>query len=167
MSIAEAMLAELDQESATTRRLLERVPADQFAWKPHEKSTSLGDLAWHVATVPQFISGMAAKGSHDFARDRYQVQKATTTAGVLEAFERALVVTRETLSGLDDGQLMQPFQAMVDGKVVMTMPRVAWLRAVMLNHLYHHRGQLSVYLRLLDVPLPSIYGPSADHNPFA
>ena len=165
MRIVDPILMELDQESATTRRVLERVPTDKMAWKPHPKSYSLGQLALHIAQTPGVIAEFAAVPVFEMTGD-FKQKEAGSTAEVLTAFEASLKRAKEVLNGLDDQTLLSNWSMKAGGKTVMSMPRLALVRAVMLNHWYHHRGQMSVYLRELDVPVPSIYGPSADENPF-
>jgi len=164
MRIGEGLLAELEQEAATTLRVLERVPEDKLAWKPHEKSMSLGVLALHVANIPGNISRMAEGDTFSF--DGYTgPQVPSTKQEILDGYRNGLEVARGYLGTLADGRAGETWRLLGGGKEVLAMPRVAVLRTIMLNHLYHHRGQLSVYLRLLDVPVPSIYGPSADEQP--
>lgn len=167
MSLVAPMLAELEQESKTTRKLLERLPPEKLAWKPHARSMSLGDLAFHVATIPHYFAHVVSREEWDFRTDRTGLEKADTVPGIVAALESSLRFARETLGALEDARLAQPVALKVGGKPGLQLPRIAVLRTIMLNHCWHHRGQLSVYLRLLDVPLPSIYGPSADENPWA
>ena len=166
MAQIHALIEELDRESATTRKLLERLPEPKLAWKPHTKSMALGQLAWHVSTIPQVLSTMLLKDSHDFSTGSLQPPLPATTREILEGFERALRTAKENLGTLDDGKAMTVFKISMAGRPVLEAPRIAIVRLILLNHLIHHRGQLSVYLRLLDIPVPSIYGPSADENPF-
>lgn len=163
MSIS-AILQEFEQEAKTTRRVLERVPTDKLAWKPHAKSMSLGTLAMHVAMAPGYISAWPLKDSYEFTGD--PTPTPTSTADILATHDKGVSTVKENMSKLGDAGLGQMWSASAGGKTLMTMPKGALVRAIMLNHIYHHRGQLSVYLRLLDVPVPSIYGPSADENPF-
>jgi uncharacterized damage-inducible protein DinB len=149
----------------TTRRVLERVPGDRLGWKPHKKSMSLGQLALHVATVPGAVAEIARQSP--FVISDFNQPSATTTAELIPALEQSVAKAREVLSGMDDTALANTWRAVDGDREVMALPVGALLRSVMLNHWYHHRGQLSVYLRQLDVPVPSIYGPSADENPFA
>ena len=165
MSISEALLQELEHEAQTTKRVLERVPEAHLAWKPHRKSWTLGQLALHVATVPGGVAALTIEPTVQ-APDFVQPE-AKTTAELLPALNESLTLARKTLKGFDDATMGATFTIMAGDREVMALPRVAFLRAIMLNHWYHHRGQLSVYLRQLDVPVPSIYGPSADENPFA
>ncbi|OFW17189.1 MAG: hypothetical protein A3F69_05590 [Acidobacteria bacterium RIFCSPLOWO2_12_FULL_66_10] len=164
MSVA-AFLQEFEMESAITRRVLERVPSDKLSWKPHAKSMSLGHLAMHIATGPGLIAGWALKDSFVFTREPAAV--AASTADVLAAHDASAANVKTVLNTIGDAGLGTMWSASAGGKTLMTMPKAALVRSIVLNHLYHHRGQLSVYLRLLDVPVPSIYGPSADENPWA
>jgi len=166
MAIIETLLQELEQEAQTTRRVLERVPDASLGWKPHEKSMSLGQLALHIATVPGAVAEMAAGPGLDMPPAFVQ-PSAQTSAELLPALEQSLVKARAALGGIDDRRALEPWTLKRGDRVLMSMPRAAVLRTIMLNHWYHHRGQLSVYLRELNVPVPSIYGPSADENPFA
>jgi uncharacterized damage-inducible protein DinB len=166
MPMVETMLLELAQEATTTRRLLERVPNDQLAWKPHAKSMSLGQLALHVAAAPGQIAALLRKDEvqvPDFASP----PSATSTAEAVETLERSIQEAQQVLQGMDDQTAMSSWTLVRGDKHLFAAPKIAVARSILLNHWYHHRGQLSVYLRLLDVPLPSIYGPSADENPFA
>ncbi len=165
MAIIDGLLIELEQEAQTTRRLLERVPGDKLGWRPHAKSHSLGQLALHVAQIPAALATMATVDAFEVPQTTQE--EARTCQQLLEASEQGLATAKDILIKMDDEQLMRPWHVQLRGKTVMTFPRLGLLRTFLLNHYYHHRGQLSVYLRLLDVPLPSIYGPSADENPFA
>jgi len=165
MTIAQTLLAELEQESHTTRRVLERVPQAHLAWKPHAKSMSLGQLALHVAIAPGNVAELAARDSVEPPKGVYP--EASTAAELVPALEASVAKAKQHLGGLDDHAMSARWRMTTGGREVMAMPRVAFARAIMLNHLYHHRGQLLVYLRLLDIPVPSVYGPTADENPFA
>ena len=164
---ARALAAELDQEAAATRRLLERVPEDKLGWKPHAKSMSLGQLAIHVASIPGAISRLAQKDGHDAATANFEPQQPKDASEILPAFEAGLAEAKSFLSGLDDERALSSWRLTFGEREIFSVPRVGMLRTIMLNHWYHHRGQLTVYLRLLDVPLPVTYGRSADENPFA
>lgn len=168
MSIA-ALLQEIDQEAATTRRVLERVPADKLTWKPHPKSMSLGTLALHVAMSPGYICHeWGLKDKVEMSGGGGMPPDPTTTAEILAAHDDGLAKARRALTEIGDAGLGQPWCAVAGGQTLFgPMPKAALVRTIVMNHTYHHRGQLSVYLRLLDVPVPSIYGPSADENPFA
>ena len=166
MRIVDSILMELDQEAKTTRRVLERVPTDRLGWKPHPKSMTLGQLALHIAQVPGNIAGFVAAPVFEMPAELKQAP-ATSTTEVLAALDQSLAKAKQVLNGFDDATMASMWALKAGGKTVMSMPRLAVVRSIMLNHWYHHRGQLSVYLRELDVPVPSIYGPSADENPFA
>ena len=167
MTIAGSLLQELEQEAQTTRRVLARVPESQMAWRPHEKSMSLGQLAMHIAQTPGGVAEFAAKPSPVEAPKFPLPPEARSTAELIDALDASVTRARDVLTGMDDAASLAPWRLVDDGRELMAMPRAAFMRAIMLNHWYHHRGQLSVYLRLLGVPVPSIYGPSADENPFA
>ncbi len=165
MSIANALLGELEQEAQTTRRVLERIPQEHLSWKPHPKSMSLGTLALHVAQVPGNVAELAMFDTVPEPPSFVQAE-AATAAELVPALTASVAKARQHLSGVDDAAMGATWRLMNDGREILAMPRAAFLRAVMLNHWYHHRGQLLVYLRLLDLPVPSVYGPSADENPF-
>jgi uncharacterized damage-inducible protein DinB len=166
MPIADMLISELEREAQTTRRVLERVPDDKLTWKPHTKSMSLGRLAQHVATIPGSVSGMARLDSFDVEKFAEPPQL-ESTAAIVAAFDENLAQAKANLAATGDAAMMQNWSFKMGGNPIMTVPRIGVYRSILLNHLYHHRGQLTVYLRLLDVPVPSIYGPSADENPFA
>ncbi len=161
-----SMLNELRQEAVTTRRVLERVPEDKLAWRPHPKSMTLGQLALHVASIPSGITSLAQVDAFDASQANFEPPEAATTQEILAALETGIKNAEDYLSGLDDQTATGNWRLTFKGNEVFTVPRSEMLRSVMLNHWYHHRGQLSVYLRLLDVPVPVIYGRSADENPF-
>jgi len=165
MSMIDSLVQELEQEAQTTRRVLERVPDDRLTWKPHEKSMSLGQLALHIATLPGTIAELA--GQSPFPVPDFTQPSATRAAELVPALEESVAKARRILQTMDDGALAKTWRAMDGDREVMAVPVGALLRSIMLNHWYHHRGQLSVYLRQVGVPVPSIYGPSADENPFA
>jgi len=158
-------LAEIDHEAGLTRRVLDRIPEDKLSWKPHEKSFSLGDLAWHIALTPAQVADAAVPDV--FRIDEFK-QPDTPEAKdeILAEFDKSIVTAKRYLDGLDDETAMATWKVIVQGKELMSLPRIDFLRGTMFNHLYHHRGQLTVYLRLLDVPVPAIYGPSADEPPY-
>ena len=166
MSMTQAILQEFDTEAKTTRRVLERVPADKFDWKPHPKSMSLGELAMHTAMTPGFICGWACEEETNLGGGA-KPPSPGSTADLVAAHENSVAKMKETMGQLGDDGLMKGWKASAGGQTLFEMPKAGLIRAIALNHWYHHRGQLSVYLRLLDVPVPSIYGPSADENPFA
>jgi len=162
--IADSFLAEMDQEAQTTRRVLERVPGDKLSWKPHTKSMSLGQLALHVATIPGGVAQILSNDS--FEVPSFDQPAAKSATELIPALDESVRTAKQVLGGMEDSKLMGTWKLTKNGKELMAAPRVAMVRSIMLNHWYHHRGQLSVYLRELDVPVPSIYGPSADENPF-
>jgi len=164
MRLIDPILMELDQEAQTTKRVLERVPQEKFSWKPHPKSYSLGQLAMHIASAPGIVAGAAGKDTYEISGGPPPEPKSHKE--LMDTFSANLTSAKDALNDLDDARLMSTWNGMVNGKVVLSIPRIGLVRAILLNHWYHHRGQLSVYLRLLDVPVPSIYGPSADENPF-
>ena len=166
MAIAEALVMELDQESRTTRKLLDRVPSDKLGWKPHAKSMTLGQLASHVASVPGAIAGLVQQDSFDVNQGIFAPPQPVNLQQVFASFEQSMKEAEKCLQTMTDEQARTKWSLMRGDQLLMNLPRVAFVRSIMMNHWYHHRGQLSVYLRLLDVPLPSIYGPSADENPF-
>jgi uncharacterized damage-inducible protein DinB len=161
----EALLQELEQEAQTTRRVLERVPDDKLAWKPHDKSMSLGQLALHVAMVPGAIAEMSRQSP--FQAPQFIQPSAKTAAELVPALDQSVAKARDILGSMDEADLAAMWQLMAGGKEVFSIPVGALLRSLMLNHWYHHRGQLSVYIRQVGALVPSIYGPSADENPFA
>ena len=165
--ITEAFIQEFESEAATTRRVLERVPQDRLTWKPHPKSMSLGTLALHIAMSPGFICDWALKDSVEMSGS-FDAPEAKSTSELLTVHDESVKKTKDTLTQIGDGGMMKDWKLTTkDGATIMGMPKIALIRTIILNHAYHHRGQLSVYLRLLDVPVPSIYGPSADENPMA
>ena len=161
-----AFAAELEQESAATRRLLERVPADKLSWKPHPKSMSLGQLANHVAQIPGRIAGLARGDGFDISSASFEAPEAKDVSELLPSLDAGLESARELLNGLDDAAAAAPWTMKHGERTVFSVPRKAMIRTMMLNHWYHHRGQLAVYLRILDVPVPATYGRSADENLF-
>lgn len=166
MTIAETLIAELEQEAHATRRVLDRVPQAKLSWKPHAKSMSLGQLALHVATIPGNVAALVANDVVPEPPQFIQAE-AATAAELGPALTASLAQARRIVGGFDDAAMQATWRLLYDGQELMAMPRAAMLRMVMLNHWYHHRGQLLVYLRMHDVPLPSVYGPTADENPFA
>jgi uncharacterized damage-inducible protein DinB len=166
MSLTDAILREFEMESATTRRVLERVPNDRLTWKPHQKSMSLGELALHLASSPGAIAEWGLVDSLEFPGGG-PLPQPTSSAEILAAHDEGVKKAKSAIAKIGDAGLHQEWQATKNGVAFLKMPKAALVRAIVLNHAYHHRGQLSVYLRLIDVPVPSIYGPSADENPFA
>lgn len=165
MSIVQTLLPELDHEMATTRRLLAVVPASDAAWRPHPKSSPLGDLAAHIATIPLWGVGVLQQPELDLgskANASLAEKPFTTVAELLDRFDRHVQGTRAALASMSEAAMHETWALKNRGTTVFSLPRGAAFRAFILSHLIHHRGQLSVYLRLRDVPLPSIYGPTAD-----
>jgi uncharacterized damage-inducible protein DinB len=163
---AKAMLEEIQRETAITKRILERVPEDKLSWKPHPKSLSLGQLANHIAMIPGSMSGLARVEVFDVANAQFDQATPASLQEILATFDAGVKIAEERVGGFSDSALDVRWRMTAGGKEIMNVPRLELLRTILLNHWYHHRGQLSVYLRMLDVPIPSIYGPSADENPF-
>jgi uncharacterized damage-inducible protein DinB len=166
MALIEGMLQELEQEAATTRRVLERVPDNQLGWRPHQKSRTLGQLALHIAIVPGAVAEFVASPSPVQAPQFGPDPSPASSSELMPALDQSIAKAKKVLGGMDDATLMATWRMMLGDREIFAVPRAAMLRSVMLNHWYHHRGQLTVYLRELGVPIPSIYGPSADENPF-
>jgi uncharacterized damage-inducible protein DinB len=164
MPIVDSILMEIDQEAQTTKRVLERIPENKLSWKPHPKAFSLGQLALHIAAAPGNLAAAIAQDSVEVPN--FAQAEAKSRQEVLDTFSKSNETVKGTLKKMDDAKLMSMWSLTKNGKVLMSVPRVGFIRSILLNHMYHHRGQLSVYLRILDVPVPSIYGPSADENPF-
>lgn len=163
-NLAAAFIAELQQESATTRKLLERVPIEKFDWKPHEKSMSFGRLAVHVAEMTDWAKETVTTDELDFAAQEYKPYVPESSAELLEFFDKHTAAAVEALSNTSDEAMMENWTLRNGEAVYFTMPRIQVLRGMVFNHIVHHRGQLSVYLRLNDIPVPSMYGPSADEG---
>ncbi len=161
---ARALMAELENEAASTRRLLERVPADKLTWRPHIRSMTIGQLASHVAGIPGHISKMARSDGFDVASARSEPPQPESAKDLLAKLEESLGEARALLTSLDEESASAPWRLSQGEREVFTVPRLGMLRTMMLNHWYHHRGQLTVYLRLLDVPVPAVYGRSADEG---
>lgn len=164
MRIVDNFIMEMEQEAPATRRVLERIPGDKLSWRPHPKSYSLGELGLHVAQVQAAVANMA-KASLDAPPDFVQGE-ATSVREILDAFDQSIADAKEILNGWTDEQMMATWSMSAGGKELMAMPRAGFIRAIMFNHIYHHRGQLLVYLRLLGQPVPSVYGPTADERLF-
>ena len=166
MRLADAIIAEMDQEATTTRRLFEVIPEDKLSWQPHPKAMSLGELAMHIAEIPGALARLGQTDVFEFT-EIPSPTRPENRGQILTAFSKALDDAKSIVDATSDEQALATWKLTKDSRTLMEMPRVAFWRALLLNHYYHHRGQLSTYLRILDVPLPSIYGPSADVNPFA
>jgi uncharacterized damage-inducible protein DinB len=165
MSAIQMLLMELDHEARATRRVLERVPGDRLNYRPHEKSMSLGQLALHVAIVPGALAQLSRKSPVQVFE--FKQPSPQTAAELLPALDQSLAQAHDVLGAMDDASLAEQWRLVDGDREVMSQPVGIMLRALMLNHWYHHRGQLCVYLREVGVPVPSVYGPSADENPFA
>src|SRR5215831_11185214 len=165
MKISEMLLPEFDQEMANTRATLERIPEDKLDWKPHEKSMTLGRLAGHLAELAGWSAVTITQDSLDFmppGQPPFQPIIATSRKQVLEVFDKCRDDGHRAIAGVSDEHLMKNWSLLRAGQTIMTMPRISVLRGLCMNHLIHHRAQLGVYLRLNNIPVPSIYGPSAD-----
>jgi uncharacterized damage-inducible protein DinB len=165
MSLSQALLAEYDQEMASTRKTLERIPMDKYDWQPHSKSFSIGKLATHVAEIPGWGTVTAQTSELDFAQP-FERPTPRTTEELLAFFDQNAAQARDAIAGMSDEEFGQPWTLRNGEHVIFTAPKAAVLRSFVMNHLIHHRAQLTVYLRLNDVPVPALYGPSADENVF-
>lgn len=165
VSLVDSILMEMDQEAEHTRRLLDIVPEDKLNWRPHLKARSLGELAMHVAALQGGVAELVIEDVVELP-DFPPEPEATDRAQVIETFNQSLKKAKAIVGATSEAQALAEYKITKDGKTLMAMPRIAFWRSILLNHLYHHRGQLSAYLRELDVPLPAIYGPSADASPF-
>ncbi len=167
ISSLEAVVNEFRDEVAITKRVLERVPGDKLTWKPHQKSMSLGQLAWHVATVPGGLARILQQDSFDVTQGTFVPPSPKTLEEVLAAYEQSVRDGEQFLRSLTQDKASAKWHLLKKDRELFARPRIEVVRTIMLNHWYHHRGQLSVYLRLLEVPVPVIYGRSADEDPFA
>jgi uncharacterized damage-inducible protein DinB len=169
MPLSSALLPEFDQEMASTRKTLERVPEAKFAWKPHEKSGAMGWLAAHIGSLPGWVVMTLKQDSLDLAPGGVQVQPPPppkNSKELLATFDKNVKEARAALAAATDADLMKPWSLLNNGAVLMTLPKAAVVRSFVMNHLIHHRAQLGVYLRLNNIPVPAIYGPSADEGAF-
>jgi uncharacterized damage-inducible protein DinB len=167
MSISASLLPEFDHEMANTRKALERIPDDKFDWKPHEKSWAMGGLATHLANLPIWTVLTINRDSLDLAppgSESYKVEEKRSRREILEDFDKNVAAARAAIAGASDEEMLKPWTLLKAGVTLMTLPKIAMLRSFVMNHIIHHRGQFTVYLRLNDVPVPSIYGPSADEG---
>jgi uncharacterized damage-inducible protein DinB len=165
MSHAEQLLAEYRIEAQTTRKFLSRLPDDKLTWRAHEKSMTAGQLAYHIAAAPEGIMRMAMMEEFPVADIPQTQDQPTSVEQVLEAFEKSIAAVEEHLPTITDQQMQQPWRLVDGGKDLLVMPRAVMLRTVLFNHIYHHRGQFGVYLRLVGAKVPSAYGPSGDEMP--
>jgi uncharacterized damage-inducible protein DinB len=166
-NVVAAVIAEFHEEARTTRRVLERVPADKLTWKPHRKSLSIGQLALHIAAVPGRFAPNLKKAEHEVNPGALQFAEPASREEILAVFDKSTQDAGAFLESLSDEDALADWTLKANGRTLFTKSRLGVIRMIMLSHIFHHRGELAVYLRLLDVPVPSIYGPSADENPFA
>lgn len=166
MQTLSLLLAELEQEAQSTQRLLERVPGDHLAWRPHPKSMTLGQLALHVAQIPGAFADILTPDEVDFASLMEGAPSPADASELIPALNCSLAEAHRWLAQLDEARGTALFHARFSDQQLFALPRITLVRSLMFNHWYHHRGQLCVYLRILDIPLPPIYGPTADENPF-
>lgn len=169
MSFTEMILPEFEQEMTNTRKTLERVPEEKFAWKPHEKSSSLGGLATHLSNIPSWTKNCFEQDELDIAppgAPPFRLEEAQSRSALLATFDQNVADARTALRNASDEKWLGSWSLLHGGNKIFTMPRTAVMRSFVMNHLIHHRAQLGVYLRLLDLPVPSIYGPSADEGGF-
>ena len=164
---ASALIAELDAETPATRRVLERIPADRLGWRPHPKSMSAGQLAQHVASIPGGIAKASQMDGMDVSKRPVEYASCDSKDALMATFDQSIATVREVLAALDEARAHAPWRLHFADREIFTLPRLAVLRTMLFNHWYHHRGELVVYLRLMDVPVPMVYGRSADENPFA
>ncbi len=167
MKISETLLPEFDSEMANTRKVLERVPEGKSDWKPHAKSSTLGALTAHIANMPDWAGLTLQTDTFDYAppgAPPYVTPKFGSNKELLAAFDKSVAEARSALAAADDSKMLGPWTLMAGGKTLMTMPRIAVIRSFVMNHTIHHRAQLGVYLRLNDIPLPQLYGPTADEK---
>jgi uncharacterized damage-inducible protein DinB len=165
MTIAQSLLPEFDQEMQNTRKILERVPDEKWNWKPHDKSGTVGWLAAHVATIPEWAVMTLKTENFDYAPpggSSYQPPKIENRQQLLTVFDKSVTETRAAIGAASDQDMMKAWSLLAGGKTIFELPRVAVLRSMIMNHLIHHRAQLTVYYRLLSIPVPGLYGPSAD-----
>jgi len=160
------LIAELEAEAPITRRVLDRIPADRLAWRPHPRSMTLGQLAMHVAMIPERISALSHQDGFDAATARFDPPQPGDLQEIVATHDAGLETARANLAGFSAEDLRANWRLTLGERELFAIPRAGMLRTLLFNHWVHHRGQLSVYLRLLDVPLPIIYGRSADENPF-
>lgn len=169
MSVSRMILPEFEHEMANTRKTLERVPDDKFDWKPHERSMTLGGLATHLSNIPSWTKETFARTELDVAPPGgppYRLEEKKSRAEVLEAFDQNVTDARAALEAATDESWQGMWSLLMGGKTIFTLPRTAVMRGFVMSHMIHHRAQMGVYLRLLDIPVPSIYGPSADEGGF-
>lgn len=169
MTMSELFLAEFDQEAQSTRKTLERVPDGKFDWKPHPKSGAMGWLAGHLATLPWWATITIQQDSLDLmpgGKPMAMPVAPATTKELVALFDAKLAEGRAAIAAASDEDLRKPWTLLKNGQPLLTLPKFVVLRSFVMNHIVHHRAQLGVYLRLNNVPVPSVYGPSADEQPF-
>jgi uncharacterized damage-inducible protein DinB len=167
--ISQSLLPEFDQEMAKTRATLERIPDDKLAWKAHPKSFSIGEVSTHLSQIPSWGRMTVEMDSLDIqppGAPPYKMELLNSRAEILDNFDKGVAGTRAAIAGASDEHLLKPWTLLKTGQAMFSMPRIAVLRGMVMNHIIHHRAQLGVYLRLNDVPVPSTYGPSADEGVF-
>jgi uncharacterized damage-inducible protein DinB len=167
MTIGQSMLPEYDQEMQNTRKVLERIPEDKWSWKPNDKSGTVGWYAWHLATLPGWTTMTIHTEQLDYAPvdgPSFQPPKVENRTQALEIFDKECADARTALGAASDEDLMKGWKLLAGGQEIFTMPRIACIRAFVMNHMIHHRAQLTVYYRLLGIPVPGLYGPSADES---
>lgn len=164
MPINSSLIAELKQEGANTRKMIERVPDENLAWTPHKKSMTLGRLATHLADIPVWFERVSNAGEYDFSTSVYKRGDLDNVQDILNLFDERLAEAKILLGSATDDILNAPWTLRRGEQIYFTLPRKVSLRNFAFNHIYHHRGQLSVYLRLLDIPVPGMYGPTADES---
>lgn len=162
MAERDSLLPEFDQETSATRRVLERVPEGAFEWRPHAKSFNMGELATHLSRLPHWGTLILTRDGYDLETSGPRGQALPTVAAVLDQFDTNVREVRSALVEMTDGQLLQPWSLRRGDRVVMSVPKVSAVRGFVIRHMVHHRGQMTVYLRMNDVPLPPLYGPTAD-----
>ena len=163
-NIANGLLGEIDQEAATTRKILERIPPEKFDYKPHEKSMTMSRLATHIAEMFDWVTETCTKSELDFATMDYKPFEPKTTDELVEYLDKCVAQATEALKNTSDEQMKEDWTLKNGEQVYFTLPKINTLRTMGMNHIWHHRGQLSVYLRLNDIPVPAMYGPSADEG---
>ena len=164
MQLGQLIAEELKHEAVSARKMLERIPADKLSWKPHEKSMTLDRLAGHLAEMVGWTGPAVTMDELDFAKYDYKPKVYQNASELVADFDKHLADALEALNGISDEAMMKPWSLRNGEQVYFTMPKAAVMRTFVMNHVIHHRGQLSVYLRLLDIPVPSVYGPSADEG---
>lgn len=164
MNYIDPLIAEFEREAAATRRVLERVPEEKFGWRPHPKSMTMGRLATHVAETPGWLAAILEQDEMAFNPEEYKPKEAASRAELLQIFDDNMAMAAKLMTGQSNDHVMAMWRMKVGDQIAFEAPRIGVIRSMILNHTYHHRGQLTVYLRLNDIPVPSVYGPSADEQ---